>query len=320
LLLDIRNQIYDYCVDDWLTTHGPQQRVRFGIDPLAPFQTNRAVFANTLDRLVMTPSAGASSVLVSAAQRALDANSYLAMKRDLTLPPIAHASRQMMDEYRSIQRGRLDPFIHWEELDAFMGIFYPSKDPAVRAAYRGRPLTITFPWDNKTRFDILPMLELFNSAPHVQCRETWAQDYMLLPNAILHEDRIYNSIFAPANSLRAYLQSPNALPIEKVLFRSHQHWYWPSRSHNYATLEIWFRPTPAGDDNLDWVDGKNWAWPTSDPLPPNGRWRETTERRKRRRIWQFLIAAGLNHPEIAASWYIRFGIDGVHSRGGLGWS
>jgi hypothetical protein len=271
----------------------------------------------------MTPSALASSAFWhTAAEIALIDNSYLAMKRDLTLPPIAHASRQMMDEYRSIQRGRLDLFIHWEELDAFMSIFYPSKYPAVLAAYRGRPLTITLPSRNKTRLDILPMLKLFNSAPHVQCREIWAHDYTLLPNALPHEDEIYNSLFAPVNSLRAYLSSPHALPIQKVLFRSHQFtiFPWPAPSRCPATLEIWFQPPPPGDHSLDWVDGKNWTWPNSDPLPPNGSWRETTERRKRHQIWLFLDAAGINRPEIALTWYIRFGIDGIQSRGGLGWS
>jgi len=84
-----------------------------------------------------------------------------------------------------------------------------------------------------------------------------------------------------------------------------------------ATVEFWFKPPTAGN-NLDWVDGKDWNWPQTDPLA--GGLRSTVERSERQQIWPFLDDTGLQDPEILTSWYIRLGIHGKHSKGGVGWA
>jgi len=310
----LRNQIYDAAVDAWLAAHGPENSRRPGMDPTIPWAPiTRPIFTTTPHALVLSPRSAAYHGLHAAAQIATINNSYLAMKVDLVSPPLGHLCRQIMDEFRSVQRGRLDPFVHWAEMDEFMSIFYPSKDPAVVAAYNGRPITISFPDDDPQRVDIFPVLNLLARAPMVQCQAVWAWHLTVLPTSQPHEDQIFDSLFAPTNSLSAYMSFPNAHPIEKVMFRAHQ----SNFQYHRATVEIWFSPPPAGNHDLDWVDGKNWIWPEADPLAGTNV-RPTKERRKRQSIWNFLNDAGLYVDEIEAGWHVRLGIVGRHSRGGLG--
>jgi hypothetical protein len=210
----------------------------------------------------------------------------------------------------------LQPYVHWYEVKDFINIFYPSKDPAAMSLYNGKPITFAFPQEEAPlkpqRFDIFPVLDLL-ALSQIPCAEVYAMDCP--PEATLqaHDLQVFESLFAPANSLCAYLTMPTAYPIEKVMFRPYQR----RPRYRRAILEIWFEPPPADSHDLEWVDGKDWIWPDADPLSGT-RFRATSERRKRHSIWRFLNDAGLYHQDIRQTWHVRLGIVGRHSKGGLG--
>ncbi|KAH3908301.1 hypothetical protein HBI56_020170 [Parastagonospora nodorum] len=75
------------------------------------------------------------------------------------------------------------------------------------------------------------------------------------------------------------------MPPDKVPFRTHQ----DDLFNVYAKLEIWFQANPVNAPpgiahDLDWVDGKNWAWPRNNLASTIGSLRVKKERAKRQKI------------------------------------
>jgi hypothetical protein len=107
---------------------------------------------------------------------------------------------------------------------------------------------------------------------------------------------------------------PNAWPLEEVLFRPHQKF-----SIFPAKIEMGFQPPAENEpkDATDWVDGKGWAWPRSNPAL-TARGRPTKQRLKRQKIWVFLNDTGLNVHEVRTGWHVYLGVVGRHAKDGRG--
>ncbi|KAH4912445.1 hypothetical protein HBI80_008670 [Parastagonospora nodorum] len=109
------------------------------------------------------------------------------------------------------------------------------------------------------------------------------------------------------------------MPPDKVPFRTHQ----DDLFNVYAKLEIWFQANPVNAPpgiahDLDWVDGKNWAWPRNNLASTIGSLRVKKERAKRQMIWDFINDAGLNVPDIKEGWRVHLGVSGKHAKAGHG--
>ncbi|KAH3926263.1 hypothetical protein HBH98_008440 [Parastagonospora nodorum] len=98
------------------------------------------------------------------------------------------------------------------------------------------------------------------------------------------------------------------MPPDKVPFRTHQ----DDLFNVYAKLEIWFQANPVNAPpgiahDLDWVDGKNWAWP-----------RNNLASTIATKNWDFINDAGLNVPGIKEGWRVHLGVSGKHAKAGHG--
>jgi hypothetical protein len=161
-----------------------------------------------------------------------------------------------MVEFQTMQRMELEPFVRWKDLSVFMDVFDPSLDPAHVLSYNGR-FTNAAPWEDAALVDVLPMNKFFRGAVHMQCCVGAANK-----GSVQHGDHIVDRMFGTTNSLREYLDMPNARSLECGLFRSHQMF-----AILHAKLEIYFQP-PAEDepkDELDWVDERTGHGPETIP-------------------------------------------------------
>ncbi|KAG9185597.1 hypothetical protein G6011_06928 [Alternaria panax] len=202
-------------------------------------------------------------------------------------------------EYRSFQRACLQPFVHLDEFWNFVRVFYPSDNPAVARNYRGHLITLALPRYSWHMYDIMPLLEFFNRAPHIECNiwQTGGEG-----------DRIK----IIANSLRQYIFAPprGALTISKFMFRVYStkrfyhgnldefHDIW----HN-AAFKIVFNPI----SQRDWMDGRLINFPEHHERAPT---RMNKDRLKRQNVSQFLEAAGLSDDDIKTRWEMRFTVEG----------
>jgi hypothetical protein len=96
-----------------------------------------------------------------------------------------------------------------------------------------------------------------------------------------------------------YVHAGTEPRIAEIKIRSVGH---PQPTHQ-AKIEISFEDA----EGVDWVDGKDWAWPHA---------KATRALANRTEIQGFINASGLQQPYIRMNWKVRLSVLGRHAVGG----
>ncbi|KAF1849207.1 uncharacterized protein K460DRAFT_354081 [Cucurbitaria berberidis CBS 394.84] len=312
---EIRNKIYQILFDDFMEDYRPYIIMREGIDPGCTSGSPCRPIVNSEHPLVLTAPYGDGVIpydqfgfWIDAAEQTILHQRYRDMKRDLIA--VGQISQQFMHEYRSFQRARLDPFVHLDELENFINIFYPSKDLAVANNYRGRLITITLPKHTTDTYDILPLLRFFARAPHLHCN-IWALLTVSRPG-MWHGEEVRDALFGATNSLRSYLATPapESLSIVNIEFRTHgvvRRYRGNAFNHHDKYHSAIFKVTFAPTDRQDWMDG-NFIYFQNNASRTGTRMNK--DRARRQHILQFLKDVGMDFDSIRESWEMSFGVLG----------
>lgn len=266
--------------------------------------------AGTVYPLVLTSPNGpdvipwdASSIdKIRPAAQVIYHQTYRNMKRDLLA--LSHVCRQFMYEYRSYQRVRFEPSVQLGEFATFVNIFYPSQDAAIAANYRGNRITIGLPYYNKAMYDIVPILQFFNRASHIQCNVLTAHQFR--PGVCDSQQ----CISGPTNTLRSYMANPPAGSprIVKANFRArgrYRTWPWglaqlPADRTFEGAIHFEFDRA----SKQDWMDGVERCYKRDTANRYN--LRQSIVRRRKEAALQFLMDAGIDSPDMLYRWQFKF--------------
>jgi hypothetical protein len=214
VLGELRNAIYAYALDDVYAANRKTASLPRGSEK----QSQQSL--DSTHGLVLTP-----------VREAFVSRAELEKLRKDYIPP-GQVCQQMREEYRPLDAATGSfVAVYLEELQQYIDMVNPSRDPAVMAGYCGTIIILAYA-STKELYDVLPLMQLLRGAPQLKCifqefpegRKGWHP----VPG-------IEKALFATEHSLSALLLSEAICPVDHIMFRG------AVVGDYLASLAVWFK-------------------------------------------------------------------------------